>query len=123
MTASEVFELRTGKDGDDYIALAEQDVRTYLHYLDSESVDKFASVIGNIAVLYYLRDQDMKTLSVEAGVKSESFTEGKVSVKQDYLAPADVSASYDEKVGKALMDIKRFRRAHIPAEDNHADGE
>lgn len=123
MTASEVFELRTGKDGEDYIALAEQDVRTYLHYLDSESVDQFSSVIGNVAVLYYLRDQDMKALSVEAGVKSESFTEGKVSVRQDYLAPADVSASYDEKVGKALMDIKRFRRAHIPTEDTNADGE
>lgn len=123
MTASEVFELRTGKDGDDYISLAEQEVRAYLNYLDSESVDKFASVIGNIAVLFYLRDQEMKSVKTEAGVKSESFTEGKVSVHQDFLATADVSASYDEKVGKALLDIKRYRRAHIPTEDTNADGE
>ena len=122
MTASEVFELRTGvKDGSSYIALAEQDVRTYLHYLDSESVDKFASVIGNVAVLYYLRDQDMQSLSLEAGVKSESFSEDKVSVSKTYLAPSEVSASYDEKVGMALSDIKRFRRAHIPSEESDAD--
>ena len=32
MTASEIFYLRTGQEGDSYIELAEQDVRIYLNY-------------------------------------------------------------------------------------------
>ena len=32
MNASDIFYLRTGKDNDEYIELAEQDVRTYLNY-------------------------------------------------------------------------------------------
>ena len=82
MTAEDIFYLRTKKDGDDYLEIAEQDVRAYLRYLDTESVEQFASTIANIAVLYFRRDQALSTMAqaeITTGVKSESFTEGKVS--------------------------------------------
>lgn len=120
MTASEIFELRTGKDGDDWISLAEGDVRMFLNYGETESLDSFASTVGNIAVLYYERDKAVKSMAQAAGVKSESFTEGKVSVKQDYLTSSDVSGQYEEKVDNLLAGIKRYRRARIP-EVNDAD--
>lgn len=127
MTAEDIFYLRTKKDGDDYLEIAEQDVRAYLRYLDTESVEQFASTIANIAVLYFQRDQALRTMAqaeITTGVKSESFTEGKVSVKQDYLSSAEMSDQFDEKVQKCLDGLKRFRRAHVPYEEQtDADAE
>lgn len=121
MTAEEIFEQRTGEDGKDYIAMAEDAVRAYLCYDKEESLDRFAFAIADIAVTYYQRNQAMAGEGATPGVKSESFTEGKVSVKQDYLTSAELSAQYDTKVQTALADLKRFRRARVPAEVHDAD--
>lgn len=119
MTAEEIFEQRTGKDGTDWIAMAEEAVRAYLRYDAEESLARFAFAVADIAVTYYQRDEALQT-AFTPGVKSESFTEGKVSVKQDYLTSAEMSAQYDTKVQTALAGLKRFRRAHVP-EVNDAD--
>lgn len=121
MTAAEIFEQRTRKDGDDWIAMAEDAVRAYLRYSEDESLDRFAFAVADIAVTYYQMDQAVKAAEVQPGVKSESFTEGKVSVKQDYLSSAEMSAQYETKVQTALADLKRFRRAHVPTEVHDAD--
>lgn len=112
MTASEIFRLRTGVTNDSYVEMAEQIVREYLNYVDSDPLTYFAPTVGNVAAILYQRDQASANAST-AGVKSESFTEGAVSVKTDYLTNADMGTSYDNVVQAELDKIRRYRIARI----------
>lgn len=64
-------------------------------------------------MLYYQRDTAVKAMN-ETGIKSESFSEGSVSERRDYLTGADMMTLYDGKVQNALHDIARYRRARVP---------
>lgn len=122
MTASEIFQIRTGESKSEYIAMAEQLVREYLNYNADDSVDSFAFTIADVAVILWQKDSDMADMaSAPVGVKSESFSEGAVSAKTDYLTLAEVETSYDSKVQVELDKIRRFRIARVPVEAQDAD--
>ena len=115
MTASEIFHARTGTENENYIEMAEQAVREYLNYGEGDSLEAYVYSIGEIDVLLYQRDMAVAAMSTQtAGVKSESFAEGAVSVRSDYLTPADMATSYDSKVQTVLNSLSRHRIARVP---------
>ena len=72
-------------------------------------------------MLYYQRDAAVAAMTeLATGIKAESFSEGSVSERKEYLTSADMSALYDTKVQAALHDIARYRRARVP-EVGYAD--
>ena len=119
MTASEILVNRYGLSPEDaalYSQIAEQELREYLNYTSEESMDRFASTVASIASLHFKKDKAIASASAGAGavpVKSESFSEGGVSVSKTYLAGGDLYTYYDDAVAKVLDGVKRFRRARV----------
>lgn len=113
----EDIKTRTGTTDDEAYSLqsrAENKVYTYLRYKPGESLMRFASTIADIAVMLHKQDQSEAAFDPSTSpVKSESFSEGGVSVKNEYVSVTDLSSFYTSKVSAMLEDLKPYRRAHI----------
>lgn len=118
MTASEILVARYDMNAETaalYAGIAEQELRTFLNYEEEEDLGRFATTVASIAASYRAKD-----LAVRSGasadsvpVKSESFSEGGVSVSKTYLAGGDLYTYYDDAIAKDLDSVKRYRRARV----------
>lgn len=106
-------------DAKTYEAMAEERIRLYLNYEDNEDISKFSSVIADVAVALYNKTKAVQTAQTaflaNAGVSSKSYSEGPVSVSENYGASGGISVSqiYDEAIKTSLNSIARFRRARV----------
>lgn len=118
MTASEILINRYGMDPEKaelYASMAEQELREYLNYGADDSLARFASTVATAAALMFKKDEAVAAGSASGSVpvKSESFSEGGVSVSKTYLAGGDLYSYYDDAVARAFDGVKRYRRARV----------
>jgi len=122
-TLNEV-KTRTGlSDGDaeQYIAMAEDRVRLYLNYADSDDISRFSSVISDVACLLYDRQRSIQTAQTSwlqtAGLSGKSYSEGPVSVHETYGGQEGsgitVGALYDNQISAVLGTLARWRKARV----------
>lgn len=114
---------RTGlsdSDAKNYLSMAEDRVRLYLNYSDDEDIARFSSALADIAVSLYDKktatDKAKETYMTTAGMTGKSYTEGPVSVHENYGTAdgwAGVSAAYDAEIQNALNTLARFRRVRV----------
>lgn len=114
MTAIEIYEKLTGDTelSDFYVSMAEDTVREYLGYDAEKAVDRFSQTIAKIAS--YMSKKDTAERNAEKiAAKSESFSEGGVSVSHTYDSMADVIAQYDSAIAGCLNSIQRYRIGRV----------
>ena len=118
MTAIEIVELRTGATSEEagkYVSLADGMVREFLRYDEEESISRFSSTVAEVAGALYLADKARAAAQAGGAMKSQSFSEGGVSVSETYFSGGEAQASYLSQAGEALGKIARYRRANVVA--------
>lgn len=87
----------------EYLTEADTTIRIYIN-LDNESEldSRFVSVLLDLAVVYYKRDNANE-------VKSESYSEGGVSESVTHI----ISADYRNEEEVILQKIARYRKVHV----------
>lgn len=122
MVALKEIMARTGlSEGDakTYVDMAEERVRLYLNYEDEESLTRFSSAISDVAVALYNKTEAVRTAQTaflaNAGISSKSYSEGPVSISENYGNNGGLSVSqiYEEEIKSALNSIARYRRARV----------
>ena len=92
---------------------AEGEIRLYLNYTEEDSVQRFSSAIIDIACTLNDQQKAEREAALHGGLKSESFSEGGVSTKMEYIEFGTVSSSYKERIGHSLEYLKPYRRGHV----------
>ena len=98
MTAKQIFIARTNVDADvaaRYVRIAESRVRSYLHYGEDGDVSGFSDAVAQIAMYLYQEDQARARIDELGGMSSESFSEGGVSVRNEYGKTTELVAGYE----------------------------
>lgn len=119
MTAIEIYEKKTGdiESSDLYVTLAESTIREYLGYTDDKPIDRFAVSIAKVAEYMKKKaDAEEKATTAAAslcGAKSESFSEGGVSVSKTYESVSEVLKSYDDMITSVLAGLNRYRTGRV----------
>lgn len=118
MTVNQIIIHNTGiteAEADFYAEVAEMKVRTYLNYSDDDGIDKFTSAIAAIATILYNQEKCLKNLTDNNNsiVKSESFSEGSVSVNKSYLTNADISDNSESQINTELQKLKQYRKIKV----------
>lgn len=87
----------------EYLTEADTTIKLFLNLdVDSTIDDRFVSVLLDLAMLYYKRDNSN-------GVKSESYSEGGVSESVTHITSADYRSEEDV----ILQKIARYRRVNV----------
>lgn len=121
MTATEIFKKKSGLTDTDtikfYILQAGDELRIYLNYDPEDPIDRFSSVVADIAVNDY--DYDTRTAAnktaqaSQEGLKSESYSEGPVSVSKTYKSTDELYSEYTASKDKILMRTRDYRLARV----------
>lgn len=95
----------TEEDASYYVELAEARVRLYLNLDANTDVEKYVFAISDIATLLYQIDASTKQTANSIGFKSESFSEGGVSVSKSGLTGAEVREQYEAAIQDVLSNL------------------
>lgn len=111
MTAKQIFIARTNVDADvaaRYVRIAESRVRSYLHYGEDGDVSGFSDAVAQIAMYLYQEDQARARIDELGGMSSESFSEGGVSVRNEYGKTTELVAGYEALINQVLSGLSRY---------------
>lgn len=112
------IKLLTNLDDDNKVLLlqqrAEETLRNYLRYDGEEDdISRFSSAIIDLACAINTLQKMEQTHIDTAGVKSESYAEGSVSVRKDYGSLQDMAEAHNKKINSILETLKPYRRGHV----------
>ena len=105
-----------------YMNMAEDRVRLYLAYKEDEDISQFSSVISDVAVSLYEKQNAVRVAQEKwlenAGKESTQYQEGPVSVRETYAgssesAGASVGVAYDSIINNSLHTIARYRKVRV----------
>lgn len=123
MTALEALTARglSASDAQQYLAQAEDRVRLYLNYGPDDDLSRFSLVIADIASDLYDKQTAVtaaKTAYIaNAGLTGKSYSEGPVSVHENYAAAdsgwASVGDAYEKQIQGSLNILARYRRVRV----------
>lgn len=102
-TTNSSFKDKTVEDILFYVETAESDICLFLR-CDSPLPKKFHSKIYELAKIRALKD-----ISLSAGLKNKSYSEGSVSKSETYLTAED----YEKQEDKIFSDLKPYRGCRI----------
>ena len=118
MTAIDIIKHNTGLNDDlsaYYAEIAEMQIRTYLNYSDTDDIDKFKANIAALATIFYNSEKNMNNLTEQnsIGIKSESFSEGAVSVSKTYLNSAEIADNTQQQINNELSKLRQYRKVKV----------
>lgn len=122
MTAYEIVSFQTGLTDaatvKNLIKMAEMRIREYLGYDETDDLSGLTASIADIATTLYWKAELTQggIASAQAGeqpVKSESFSEGGVSVSKTYEGLMDQAQVFENLIANKLAEIKVKQKGRI----------
>lgn len=108
MTVTEIIMKRTGMNAADaafYAELAGERITSYLGLTPPADLTPYKFSQADLAVLYWQRDTATQQSASALGYKSQSFSEGGVSVSQSGAEGGAIQSDYDAAIAEVLAGL------------------